>query len=59
MSLTGGDINGYLQEKNCDGLTDDVFIYVECSQTIQAHKLLIVKTPDDLRDTAELQTFIS
>lgn len=41
------------KEENCDVLTDNVFIYVECSQvsiiTIQSHRLFFVKTPGGVK----------
>lgn len=56
-NLTQSEINGYFQKKkkeeNCDVLTDNVFIYVECSQvsiiTIQSHRLFFVKTPGGVK----------
>lgn len=49
LSLTEGEINGYYQKKkNCDGLTDTVFIYV-------AHSHAQFKTPFNLTNCSLLK----
>lgn len=42
--MSEGEINGYFQ-KNCDGLTDNVFMYVESSQASITTPFNLTKCP--------------